>query len=66
LAVAQERTNAATYVGLALSFAAAALTGVTGWLGSELVERLGVGVYPGAHLNSPNTLSGRDAHEDAA
>jgi uncharacterized membrane protein len=49
---------------LALSFTAAALTGVTGWLGSELVERLGVGVYPGAHLDSPNTLSGRPATED--
>ncbi|HEX8237832.1 MAG TPA: DUF2231 domain-containing protein [Abditibacteriaceae bacterium] len=49
---------------LTLSFTAAALSGVTGWLGSELVERLGVGVYPGAHLDSPNTLSGRPATED--
>jgi uncharacterized membrane protein len=49
---------------LALSFTAAALSGVTGWLGSELVERLSVGVYPGAHLDSPNTLSGRSAYEN--
>jgi uncharacterized membrane protein len=39
--------------------------GVTAWLGGELVDRLGVGVDPGAHLNSPNSLSGRPAAEDA-
>lgn len=48
-------------IALALSFLAFAIAAVTGWLGSELVERLGVGVYNGAHLNSPNTLSGRPA-----
>ena len=36
---------------------------VSGWLGGELVDRLGVGVDKGAHLNSPNALSGRPAHE---
>lgn len=30
---------------------------VTGWLGGELVDRLGVGVYDGAHLDSPSSLS---------
>jgi uncharacterized membrane protein len=30
---------------------------VTGWLGGELVDRLGVGVDDGAHLNSPSSLS---------
>ncbi|MGH2350099.1 MAG: DUF2231 domain-containing protein [Chloroflexota bacterium] len=34
---------------------------VTGWLGGELVERLGVGVDPGAHLNAPSSLFGRPA-----
>jgi uncharacterized membrane protein len=34
---------------------------VTGWLGGELVERLGVGVDAGAHLNSPSSLSDRPA-----
>lgn len=48
-------------VAMVLSFAAFLVAGVTGWLGSELVERLGVGVYSGAHLNAPNTLSGRPA-----
>jgi uncharacterized membrane protein len=40
----------------------AGLTGVvialiTAWLGGELVNRLGVGVYDGAHLDSPSSLS---------
>ena len=30
---------------------------VTGWLGGELVERLGVGVHEGAHVNAPSSLS---------
>ena len=34
---------------------------VTAWLGGELVDRLGVGVDPGAHLNAPSSLSGRPA-----
>lgn len=38
---------------------------LSGWLGGELVDRLGVGVYPGAHLNSPSSLSGRPATEDS-
>ena len=32
---------------------------VTGWLGGELVERLGIGVDQGAHPNAPNSLSGK-------
>lgn len=45
----------------ALGFVAVALTGVTGWLGGELVERLGVGVDDGAHLDASNSLSGEPA-----
>jgi len=30
---------------------------VTGWLGGELVERMGVGVSDGAHPNAPSSLS---------
>ncbi len=48
-----------------LSFAGAGLSVLTGWLGGELVERLGVGVDDGAHLNSPSSLSGRPAKEEA-
>lgn len=35
----------------------AVLSVVTGWLGGELVDRLGVGVDDGAHLDSPSSLS---------
>jgi uncharacterized membrane protein len=31
----------------------------TAWLGGELVDRLGVGVHDGAHLDAPSSLSGR-------
>jgi uncharacterized membrane protein len=31
---------------------------VTGWLGGELVDRLGVGVDDGAHLDAPSSLGG--------
>jgi uncharacterized membrane protein len=40
-----------------LSFSGAALLVVTGWLGGELVVRLGVGVDEGAHANAPSSLS---------
>ncbi len=46
---------------LVASFAGVALAGVTGWLGGELVGRLGVGVDDGAHLDAPSSLSGRPA-----
>jgi uncharacterized membrane protein len=44
---------------LACSFIAVVLALVGGWLGGELVDRLGIGVDPGAHENAPNALSGR-------
>ncbi len=43
---------------LVLSFAGAGLSVVTGWLGGELVDRLGVGVDDGANLNARSSLSG--------
>jgi len=46
-----------------LSLSGAVLTLVTGWLGGELVERLGVSVDNGANLNAPSSLSGRPAAE---
>lgn len=42
-----------------------ALALVSGWLGGELVDRLGVGVDDGAHLDAPSALSGRPAGERA-
>jgi hypothetical protein len=29
---------------------------VGGWLGGELVERLGIAVHPGANVDAPNSL----------
>jgi uncharacterized membrane protein len=34
-----------------------ALVAITAWLGGELVDRLGVGVDDGAHLDAPSSLS---------
>jgi uncharacterized membrane protein len=45
------------------SFLGVGLALWTGWLGGELVDRLGVGVDPGAHVNAPSSLSGRPARE---
>jgi uncharacterized membrane protein len=39
-----------------LSVLAVLLALVTGWLGGELVDRLGVGVDEGANLDAPNSL----------
>jgi uncharacterized membrane protein len=39
------------------------LGSVGGWLGGELVDRLGVGVDDGAHLDAPSSLSGRPARQ---
>ena len=50
---------------LVLSFAGALLSGLTAWLGGELVDRLAVGVDDGAHVDSPNSLSGRPASDHA-
>ena len=38
--------------------------GVSGWLGGELVDRLGVGVDTGAHLDAPNSLFGPVPSQD--
>lgn len=48
-----------------LGIVALVISLVTGWLGGELVDRLGVGVDPGAHLNAPNSLTGLPAEETA-
>ena len=49
-----------------LEVAGVLLALVTGWLGGELVDRLGVGVDRGANLNASSSLSGRSAQETAA
>jgi uncharacterized membrane protein len=47
---------------LLLSFCGAALAVVTGWLGGELVDRLGIGISANAHPDAPSSLD--DAAED--
>lgn len=42
---------------LALAFIGVALASVGGWLGGELVQRLGVSVTPGANVDAPNSLT---------
>jgi uncharacterized membrane protein len=50
----------ATTTGLFMIQVIALLIGaVGGWLGGELVDRLGVGVDSGANLDAPNSMSGR-------
>jgi uncharacterized membrane protein len=44
-----------------LSFGGAALVLVTGWLGGELVDRLGVGVDDEAGLNASNSITHKPA-----
>lgn len=48
---------------LALSFLGVGAALLGGWLGGELVERLGVGVVDNAHLDAPNSLTQPDANE---
>ena len=43
------------------SFIGGGLALMTGWLGGELVDRLSVGVDPGAHVDAPSSLTSRRA-----
>jgi uncharacterized membrane protein len=54
-----------TSAALAASFVAFLIAGAAGWLGGELVDRLGVGVDDGAHLDAPNSLTTSAARGDA-
>lgn len=51
--------QAPTLAALTLAFAGGGLAMITGWLGGELVDRLGVGVDAGAHVDAPSSLSTR-------
>lgn len=63
------RTAQASYFPTPAAFivevVAVAIGSVTAWLGGELVDRLGVGVDPGAHLNAPSSLSDQPASAGA-
>lgn len=56
----RRRPERVTRTGLALSTSGALLALVTGWLGGELVDRLGVGVHENANLDAPSSLSDGD------
>ena len=51
---------------VALSVVAVLLGAVTGWLGGELVDRLGIGVDDGANPNAPSSLKGEPIRRRAA
>ena len=53
-------------VPIVIAAVAVAIALVTGWLGGELVDRLGVGVDDGANLNAPSSLSGPVRERQAA
>jgi uncharacterized membrane protein len=56
-----EPMNAPDAAAFIVELVAVTIGAVTGWLGGELVDRLGVGVDPGANVNSPSSLSGLPA-----
>jgi uncharacterized membrane protein len=51
---------------LILSAIAVVLALGTGWLGGELVDRMGVGVDDGANLNAPSSLGAHTSHRKVA
>ncbi len=53
----ERHVDAPSTLALGLEVAALVLSGVTGWLGGELVDRLGVGVDDGANLDAPSSLT---------
>jgi len=56
-----DATYAPSTTAFILALAGIGIGAVTGWMGGELVNRMGVGVDPGAHLNAPSSLSGLPA-----
>jgi uncharacterized membrane protein len=53
-----EATHTPNTIAFILALVGIGIGAVTGWLGGELVDRMGVGVAPGAHLDAPSSLSG--------
>lgn len=51
--------NAPPTVAIILSAVAVGIALITGWLGGELVDRLGVGVDDGANVNAPNSITNK-------
>lgn len=55
--------DAPTILAIGLCIVALCLAVLGGWFGGEMVYRLGVGVDSGAHVNSPDSFSGRSASD---
>ena len=62
----RDKTDAPSRAARALSLAGGGLAFATGWLGGEMVARLGVGVDDGANLNAPNSLTGKPATDGSS
>jgi uncharacterized membrane protein len=52
-----DNTGTPAMVAIILSAIAVGIALVTGWLGGELVDRLGIGVDDGANVNAPNSIT---------
>jgi uncharacterized membrane protein len=61
LMLRKDNTAAPEGFAILLSMVGAALSVVTGWLGGELVTRLGIAVDAGANADAPSSLSERAA-----
>jgi uncharacterized membrane protein len=57
----QGTPSQATPLAIGLGVVGVVLLFVTGWLGGELIARLGVSVDEGANVNAPSSLSGQPA-----
>lgn len=62
-AIRYDNDGVSTVSAVVVSALGVTLALVTGWLGGELVDRLGVGVDDGAHVDAPSSLSDRNASE---
>ena len=63
--VRRDDATAPSGLALALSFAGAAVSLLTAWLGGELVAKLGVGVYDDANVQAPSSLDARSRSSNA-
>ena len=63
--VRRDDATAPSGLALALSFAGAAVSLLTAWLGGELVAKLGVGVYADANVQAPSSLDARSRSSNA-
>lgn len=61
----RDQPTSPEFIAYLLSYMGACLSLMTAWLGGELVDRLGVGVDQGAHLNAPSSLSSEPARMDS-